>query len=272
MITPAALANAADQNLVAHATASTRFVAGSRVEIAPDLVLVDSGLPCDTFNFVCRARLTEATAADRIRHALQWFDRTGHPFSWWHGPGSTPDSLPRRLGEAGLEAAETERVMGLDLSRLGESGRPPGLEIRRVRTPSDLASFAELSAANWQPPDPWVTRYFELARDSLLSPDGAQWLYLGLLDGRPVATAELTVGGGVVGLYNISTAKPARRRGIGTAMTHQPLFDARAAGHGWAILQASDDGTPVYRRLGFTELGVITEFKPVDSGDLRSTS
>src|SRR5690349_12512324 len=115
-----ALAEAADDNLVAHTTASTRLIAGSRIDAAPDLVLVDSGLPCDTFNFVCRARLDATTARRRIDDALRFFDRSGHPFSWWHGPGATPDSLADCLTAAGLQASESERVMALELARLPE--------------------------------------------------------------------------------------------------------------------------------------------------------
>src|SRR5262249_30742901 len=151
------------------------------------------------------ARLTLESARRRIDDALGFFDRSSHPFSWWHGPGTTPDSLASLLIEHGLEARDTELLMALDLASLPDRHHPEDLQIRRVTTSRDPAVFAELSAANWSPPDPWVIRYYELARDALLAPTATQWLYLGWLDGWPVATAELTVGGGVVGLYNIAT-------------------------------------------------------------------
>ena len=77
-----------------------------------------------------------------------------------------------------------------------------------------------------------------------------------------MATAELTIAGGVAGLYNITTLPACRGRGIGSAMTWQPLLDARAAGLGAAVLQAADAGVNVYRRIGFAPFGVITEYKP----------
>lgn len=261
--TPATLADAADENLVVHATWIAQQLPTARVEPAPDLVLVDSGLPCDTFNFVCRARLTPATAAARVHDALAFFARSGHPFSWWLSPGSTPDDLPCLLQKAGLEPAETEQAMALDLDALPEPpSRPPGFEVRRVRTATDLQAFAALSAANWSPPDPHVVWFYELAAPALLRPDAPQWLYLGLLNDRPVATAELALGGGVVGLYNIATAFASRGQGIGTAMTYEPLQAARGAGHHTAILQAAPDGIRIYARLGFIVTGTITEFKP----------
>ncbi len=252
---------AADENLVIHATHAAGQLPAARVDARADLVLVDSGLPCDTFNFACRPRLAPVTARARIVEALDFFSRTGHPHSWWLAPGYTPADLPELLREVGLEAAESELAMALDLAALAPSTPPPSLEIRRVRTAPELAAFAATTAANWSPPDPQVVRFYDQASACLLEPDCPQWLYLGWVDGEPVATAELTVGGGVVGVYNISTRIGFRGRGIGSAMTAQPLAEASSAGHRTAVLQAAPDGVRIYQRLGFRQQGTITEFK-----------
>jgi GNAT superfamily N-acetyltransferase len=234
----------------------------ARVQHDQDLVLVDSGLPCDTFNLVCRAWLAPEAALDRIQYVFEFFAVTGHPFSWWLGPFHSPTDLPALLQDAGLQPAETELAMALDLANLPEPPvRPATLHIRRVQTPRDLAAFAKISAANWSPPDPEVLRFYELAETALLAPDSPQWLYLGVLDTIPVATAELTIGGGLVGVYNVSTVPAFRGRGIGTAMTHTPLAAAKDAGHRTAILQAATQGVRTYQRLGFASFGMITEFK-----------
>jgi ribosomal protein S18 acetylase RimI-like enzyme len=255
------LANAADENLAVHAAWACSRLPGARVAITSDLVLVDSGQPCDTFNFACRARLG-ADAGDRVSAALDFFRRTGHPFSWWLGPGATPDHLAEVLVRAGLAAAERELAMGLELARLAAPPAPPGFVVERVRTADQLALLAQLSAANWSPPDPEVMHFYHRASALLLSPESPQWFYLGTLEGRPVATAEVTVGGGVVGLYNVATIPECRGRGIGSVMTSRPLEEARAAGHTQAILQASEAGQNLYARLGFTPFGTITEYKP----------
>jgi GNAT superfamily N-acetyltransferase len=257
------LAAAADENLVVHASWAPLHLEAARVQHDDDLVLVDSGLPCDTFNLVCRAWLAPDAALERIMDALEFFAVTGHPFSWWLGPAYAPTDLPALLQDAGLQPAETELAMALDLADLpAPPERPATLHIRRVQTSRDLAAFAKISAANWSPPDPEVLRFYGLAESALLTPDTPQWLYLGLLDTIPVATAELTVGGGLVGVYNVSTAPAFRGRGIGTAMIHTPLAAAQDAGHRTAILQAAPPGVGVYQRLGFASFGMVTEFKP----------
>jgi ribosomal protein S18 acetylase RimI-like enzyme len=266
-------AERADANFVVHATWAVSRTEGMTSRVSERLVIADSGLPCDTFNFVCRARLDPASARPAAAEAVDYFAGAGRPFSWWVGPADRPAELGPTLESLGLERAETELAMAMPLESLPVAIPPvPGLEVRRVRTADDLALLAKITAANWTPPDPDVLRFYQRTAASLLSPSAPQWFYLGLLEGDVVATAEATVDDGTVGLYNIATRADVRGRGIGSTMTWQPLRDARAAGCDLAILQAAAEGVGLYRRLGFDSFGTITEYKPAPAGVDRSTS
>jgi GNAT superfamily N-acetyltransferase len=169
--------------------------------------------------------------------------------------------LGKLLIAAGLHPAETEMGMAADLNRLQNADLSPhGLQVRRVHTPAQLQDFAHIVAANWTPPDGEVLRFYNLAAPVLLTDDSPLWFYVGYLDEVPVAGAELTVGGSVVGLYSVCTLESYRHRGFGTALTLQPLLDAWAQGYRTAILQSAADG--LYARLGFEPFGPITEYKP----------
>ena len=239
----------------------SRF-AGGRVMMDDALVVSDSGLPCDSFNFVCRARLSNGEMARRISGVVEHFATVGRPFSWWVGPTDEPVQLGAALLKAGFEAAESEVAMAAELSRLRSADlAPDGLRIERAVTPAQVRDFARVNAANWNPPDPMVLRFYDLATPLLLRPDCPLRLYVGYLGDEAVATAELTVCRRAVGLYNISTLVTRRRRGFGSALTLRPLLDARGEGHHTAVLQASADGQAVYARLGFRESGQYTEFQ-----------
>jgi len=257
------IAAAADENLAVHFTYVHRRLEGMRVREDLGVLLADSGLPCDTFNAACRARLAADTAAARIREAIGWFVEGGRPFSWWVGPGDEPGDLGVLLDAEGLAAAESELAMQADLAtaRL-EVPAPAGFTVQRVRTPAELERFAAITAANWTPPDPHVHTFYERAAGVLLESGSPLRFYLGYLDGEPVAASEMTLGGGVVGLYNISTASAFRGRGFGSEMTAAPLREARDEGIGTAILQAAPAGVSIYRRIGFATFGEITEYKP----------
>ena len=255
------LAAAADENLAAHFTWVQGQTRGMRASVGEDLVLTECGMPCDTFNAVCRSRLAPAEASARIREAIAWF--AGRPFSWWVGPADTPGDLGARLSAEGLSAAESEVAMAADLSRLRPvETAPGGLAIRRVGTPGELAEYARINAANWAPPDRLLVRFYELAAPVLLARASPLRMYVGYADGEAVATCELTVAGGVAGLYGISTLAAHRHRGYGSVLTGHALLEARRDGISRAVLQASADGLGVYERIGFQKFGRITEYKP----------
>lgn len=263
LLDTASLADAADANFFAHAAWGALRAEGMRVRDDPDLVLVDSGLPCDTFNFVLRARLDPERTSERAREAVEHFHAAGRPFSWWVGPADRPANLGEILEAHGLQRAESEVAMAADLIALPDAPADlGGLQVRRARTPEELRDFALVNAENWSPPDPHVLRFYESVGPFLLGPGSPQRFYVGYFDGVPVAASELTEAGGVAGLYNVSTRAAYRRRGFGAAMVLVPLLGARGRGVRVAVLQASADGVGVYARLGFRPFGAITEFKP----------
>lgn len=258
----AELAEAADANMVIHGGWAPQHTPGMRFSSEPNLTLIDSGLPCDTFNIICRARLTTAGASQYIHQAIDYFRTVGRPFAWWVGPADQPENLGDLLVAAGLVPAESELAMAADLATLPPGAQAPAdLVIRRVQTSAELADFATVVSANWTPPDRDVVRFYKQTASTLLAAACPQWLYVGYLHNQPVAAAEGVVGGGVIGLYNICTKADYRRRGVGAALTLQPLLDARRQGLATGVLQAAAAGVGIYQRLGFASFGDITEYK-----------
>jgi len=265
-LTGAALEAADEANKVTHLSWIQERTEGMQVFSDDELVVVDSGFATDTFNVVCRARLQGGISSERIRSIPRRFRSKGRPFAWWVGPADRPKDLGTVLMEHGFAAAGTEPGMAADLDGLPSVDlSPPGLRIERARTEAQVREFAEALAALADPPDPTVVRFYERASPAVLGADSPLWLYVGYVGEEPVASAELTVGGGIVGLYNVCTRTAHRGKGIGTAMTMRPLLDARAAGFETAVLQASEEGFPIYSRLGFEVTGSFTEYQPLDA-------
>lgn len=249
--------SAMEGNLVDHMSYLARRLAGASVQDEPGLLRVDSGLPTDTFNVVCRTRLRPHEADARIAAAIAHFRAKSFPFAWWVGPGAAPEDLDARLRAHGLTPREEEQGMAMDLSRLPLLSLPAGLTVRRVTDERELADFSRTVASNWEPLDRNVVEFYaSTARASLASGSPVRF-YVGYLDGAPVATSECHLAHGVAGLYSVSTLKAMRRRGIGMALTLAPLLDAREAGYRTATLQASAEGEKVYARLGFEPRGTF---------------
>ena len=81
--------------------------------------------------------------------------------------------------------------------------------------------------------------------------DGPLRLFLGLRDGHPVATSGARFGHGLVDVDCVSCLAEARGTGIGGALT----WAATLCRPEWpAVLIASDDGQPLYERMGYLRL------------------
>lgn len=259
--TPEQLAEAVEENFIRHMGWVQERLPGMRVASDEHLTLIDSGLPTDTFNILCRARLSENTIPEQIERAVGHFRSVDRPFSWWVGPLDHPTSLGQALEEAGLVLSESEAAMAADLNALAPSATNPyGLRIERAWTPEQIRDFAAVVAANWSPPDPAVLQFYEVATPLLVSPECPLWLYVCYMDDVPAGSCEMTVGERVVGLYNVCTLESHRRRGIAGALVMRCLQDARDEGWQTAVLQASEGGQRVYARLGFQVIGRYSEY------------
>jgi GNAT superfamily N-acetyltransferase len=85
--------------------------------------------------------------------------------------------------------------------------------------------------------------------------DPAVHLYLARDSGEPVSTVMTIDVDGDCGVYCAATLKPARGRGLGSRLMSAVLLEARRRGCTTASLQASSMGYPIYRKLGFRDLG-----------------
>ncbi|MBA3870213.1 MAG: hypothetical protein H0X30_13795 [Anaerolineae bacterium] len=146
------LKTAATANLATHFTWVQRQTSGMYVERGSNLIITDCGLPCDTFNAVCQARLMPDDAPHAIQSAMNYFVDKKRSFSWWLSPGDLPDNLAVLVLEAGLQEDYSELAMAADLSQIPAGNLTPNsLQIRRVRTPEQLADFARIISDMWTP-------------------------------------------------------------------------------------------------------------------------
>jgi GNAT superfamily N-acetyltransferase len=142
--------------------------------------------------------------------------------------------------------------MALDLQAHHEElPVPSGLTIEEVADEAGLRTWALAPYETQDAPNRRGEEFAQVFVD--LGVSESLRYYLGLWHGEPVARSILFVAAGVAGIYWVGTAEKARRRGIATALTERAVLEARSRGLRWAVLQASEMGEGVYRRMGFAE-------------------
>lgn len=218
----------------------------------PSLRWFRTGRPEGYTNHVLVTRLDDADATDAvIDEVLATMGRGGVPFTWWVMPSFTPADLGVRLERRGMASDGTWPAHALAIRDLVEPPPVPGLEIRRVTTDADLDAYVGIVGQTLSPSPAFEDMLREACQAIGFDEDAPEEHVIGLLDGTPVATASLVVAGGAAGIYNVATLEPARRRGIGAALTSAAVRRGGERGLEIATLQASDMGRPIYERLGF---------------------
>jgi ribosomal protein S18 acetylase RimI-like enzyme len=209
------------------------------------------------FKGVWRARLPPIETDTAIEAALDWFDQRHAPsILWWTGPQTQPADLAERLLRRGFDGDLVgETGMGIELQHLHEISAPPiDLTIQLATERKTLTDWGTVFASAFDAPVSAGKAWGEATLSA--GAHRAPWqLFIGYLDGQPVASSMIFNAAGVVGVYAVGVIPAARGRGLGSAITLRPLLQARALGQRYAVLFASRLGFPVYRRLGFQTLG-----------------
>ncbi|MFP2929315.1 GNAT family N-acetyltransferase [Pyxidicoccus sp. 3LG] len=148
------------------------------------------------------------------------------------------------LASAGYQADPPVDAMGLELAETPDV--PPSIPLVAPQTLEDLVA---INAATWDPA--WASLL-----DVWLKPPRVPVHTLVAREaGRPLSCGFTLDVGDTAGVYMVATASEGRGRGLGTEVMRGLLAGARARGMKASVLQATAMAVPMYRRLGYRDLG-----------------
>ena len=220
-----------------------------------------TSVPDHFFNLVVCTQLPVEGADELIENALTHFRALRiRKVTWIAEDTISAQEIKNYLLTHGLTFHESYGMeMAVDLASVPENlARPTGLEIVRVADGETLRQWVHAASIGFEIPQEFESiwcDFFEVAVFDL-----PFQTYLAVLNGKPVGTSQLFVSAGVAGIYNVTCVPEARGQGIGAAITQAPLLDARQMGYRVGILQASELGRRVYRRLGFEDYGGLSVY------------
>jgi GNAT superfamily N-acetyltransferase len=218
---------------------------GARVVVTDRFAAVDTGRPATFVNFALLRKPLEGDELERTMAELEEI---------YGAPGAT--------GSAAIYSP----LPSPSLSRWGWelSGHPP-LQLRSPYTPTidtstirvepvasdeDLDTFERIMIEGFEMEEMRGAAPGSLFRPSMLE-DSRFRAWLGYLGDEPAGGAASMTHAGIVDVVMVATLPQARRKGIGLAVTQaaaRPKLGLPAA------LYSSDEGRPIYERLGFVPL------------------
>jgi GNAT superfamily N-acetyltransferase len=223
--------------------------AGGRVLRKPGFWAADPGSPNPFPNSATLLDpLTESREAETLAELARFYRAgAGGPWLIWSA-WDTPD-----LSRFGLQFAGQPPLMIRWPWEAPAGVTPAELEIVEVIDTATLNDWMAVLINGYPAPEmvaPGARPWFD-AR--VLG--GPYRLWVGYVNRTPVSCAAALTDDSATGVYAVATLPPARGRGYGAALT-EVAASVDPALPAW--LSASGFGEPVYRRLGFREIGRFT--------------
>ncbi len=212
---------------------------GGRTEHDDDIVLSDLHSPSLFLNTALSLRPPTATDFDRVVDRVRRFFAAGSGGQFgWFSAWPTPD-----LRDRGFELSGHPPLM---LRAAGGEARaaPPGLRIEEARDELGLAGFERAAILGFPLSELGDGPAFGAGA---LAVDRFR-IWVGYDGDEPVSTAAAHVGARLQHVEFVATRREWRGRGYGEALTWRATLADPALP---AALIASDDGRPVYERMGY---------------------
>jgi ribosomal protein S18 acetylase RimI-like enzyme len=215
-----------------------------------EVTVINSGILSDMFNIVCRARDKNAMVS-----AIDKFRRLKIPFARWVGFDDDYPECKSDLEKLGFVCDEHESGMFAEIEKLSREKKCDELQIRLVDDIKKLDDFIQIYCELIPCDTDAIKIFYERASEHILNPESLLKFFVGYFQDQPAATSALFMDENSAGVWDVTTLPQFRRRGIGTDMTLQTLFYAfDNVGRCIGVLIASEDGEPVYRKIGFQKL------------------
>jgi GrpB-like predicted nucleotidyltransferase (UPF0157 family)/ribosomal protein S18 acetylase RimI-like enzyme len=252
---------AMDVNMHLQMTYFAKYVPTLQLFLEPDIAVVRSEIPDDTFNYVLSARFSKNSVNARVKYVIELFRKFNLPFSWWTSSLDTPENLAEVLQSNGLVLKEVNSGMYKELAGFCLSESSSELNFQKVQSQKELQDFSDVIVSCGGSDQAYEKLYSKIPPILYLNPPSFE-MHIAYLNNQPVVTGIVVMHANVAGIYYVATSPNQRKKGFGTKMMEYLLMRAKDRGFNLATLQASAEGKTLYERLGFKKCCEIKEYAP----------
>lgn len=235
-------------------SAFRRILRGPSATFAPSFTRLVTGEPHPFGNFVVVRRGDDP---DAIAAGIEPLCRCGAPSAVLLTVPPT-EALLSLLARDGFVRHGGLPAMAVAIDALAPTRLPDAYTFERLNGRTARDAWSEAFARGYELPRRIGDEFGAPLGDDT-GGDDLQYFAV-LRDGAIVSTSLLHLSAGVAGIYCVATVPQERRRGLGAHATAEPLRLAQAQGYRVGVLQSSEAGHPVYRALGFADVGDVLLF------------
>ena len=195
---------------------------------------------------------TALSAAELVSRADAFFAGERPAYGFWVVE-SRDAALATALAHAGADVVSDDPHMSLELEGV-EPEIGSGIALEVVHDEVGRQRYLQVASRSFETlgvdPGTWALVYpsvAAVAQDDIIT-------VVALQAGLPLAGAMAYLDGGICEVIHVGTLPSERGRGLGAVATMAVVAQARRRGATEAILQATPEGEPVYRRLGFRQI------------------
>lgn len=225
---------------------------GPGVEIEPEYIRLVTGEPHPFGNFICMSHPATAPGTTKAMEPLLHCNAPAAAFF----AGPLGDDVHQTLVSHGFERAGGMPAMAVEIDKLPATTLPDGYRFERVSSQDHRDVWGDVFARGYELP-PRLGAAFSggISGDDA---EDARIQYFWVLKGdTPVCTSFIYLNKGVAGVYGVATLPEERGKGLGAHVTAEPLRMAHKLGYRVGVLQSSEAGYPIYKRIGFSDFGEI---------------
>jgi GNAT superfamily N-acetyltransferase len=217
--------------------------------------VIYSGLDYGVFNIAMLSEpLAGASLEQRLSACARYYQKRSKRWSFWLCEEFL-SAQGRRDSKSVLSARglrQISRAPGLIAPRLAPPGRVlPAIECLPVEDQAGREAFGAITTVSFDIP-------LTIARE-VYCPERA-WCgsyrgFLGWVEGRAVAIVAIVAEADALGIYSFATLPENRRLGYGEALLRAAVaHEQRRTGIERLVLQSTEAGHSLYKRLGFREV------------------
>lgn len=167
------------------------------------------------------------------------------PFKWF--VDATDSHSIKLLEQHGFSCKIAFPAMHMKLSTLPKAN--DDIEIKKITDSADLATWINIVKKSYGIESEEFNYFIEYQKNHA-EPDALQF-YLAFYQGTPAAASMTIKAEKTVALHWVGTLPEMRKKGLGYAVSHKALLNAKKEGRIDAVLFASELGKPIYERIGF---------------------